>query len=57
MQQVKWMTSRQAAQHLGCRPIEAFEKIAAREVIPKHFLSARAPRYNREEPNAWLTDH
>ena len=39
-------TAEQAAKQLGCESVKAFEKIAAREGIPKHHLSARAPRYN-----------
>jgi hypothetical protein len=55
MQPTEWMTAEQAAKHLGCQSVDAFEKIAAREGIPKHYLSARAPRYNRGEVDAWLT--
>ncbi|HVF01624.1 MAG TPA: hypothetical protein VNA27_09875 [Rubrobacteraceae bacterium] len=50
----EWMTAEQAAKHLGCESVRAFEKIASREGIPKHYLSARAPRYNRTELDAWL---
>jgi hypothetical protein len=39
----EWMTAEQAARHLGCESVKAFEKIASREGIPKHYLSARAP--------------
>jgi hypothetical protein len=48
------MSAEQAAKHLGCESVRAFQKIAAREGIPKHYLSARAPRYNRAELDAWL---
>ncbi len=48
------MTAAQAARHLECESVKAFEKIASREGIPKHYLSARAPRYNRTELDAWL---
>ena len=51
----EWMTPQQAAKYLGCDSFEAFQKIAAREGIPKHYLSARAPRYNRAELDEWLT--
>src|SRR5215207_10904006 len=51
----EWMTAEQAAAYLGCESVKAFEKIASREGIPKHYLSARAPRYNRAELDAWLT--
>jgi hypothetical protein len=54
MQGAEWMTAEQAARHLGCESVKAFEKIAAREGIPKHYLSARAPRYNRAELDSWL---
>ena len=50
----EWMTAEQAARHLGCESAKAFEKIASREGIPKHYLSARAPRYNRAELDSWL---
>jgi len=50
----EWMTAKQAARHLGCELAKAFERIATREVIPKHYLSARAPRYNRRELDEWL---
>jgi hypothetical protein len=52
----EWMTAEQAAKHLGCESVKAFEKIAAREGIPRHYLSTRAPRYNRAELDAWLMD-
>jgi hypothetical protein len=54
IQSPEWLTAEQAARHLGCESVKAFEKIAAREGIPKHYLSARAPRYNRAELDAWL---
>jgi hypothetical protein len=54
MRPSEWMTPQQAAKYLGCGSAKAFEKIAAREDIPKHYLSARAPRYNRAELDEWL---
>ena len=54
IQPTEWMTAAQAAEHLGCESVKAFEKIAAREGIPKYYLSARAPRYNRTELDTWL---
>jgi hypothetical protein len=54
MRAAEWMTVEQAAKHLGCESVKAFEKIAAREGIPRHYLSARIPRYNRAELDAWL---
>jgi hypothetical protein len=55
MRTAKWMTAEQASKYLGCVSVKAFEKIAAREEIPRHYLSARTPRYNRAELDAWLT--
>src|SRR5215213_4954825 len=55
MQASEWMTAEQAARYLGCESIKAFEKIASREGIPRHYLSERTPRYNRAELDAWLT--
>jgi len=55
MRSTEWMTAEQAAKHLGCGSAKTFEKIAAREGIPKHYLSPRAPRYNRAELDEWLT--
>jgi hypothetical protein len=54
MRSAEWMTAEQAAKHLGCESVKAFEKIASREGLPKHYLSARVPRYNRAELDAWL---
>jgi hypothetical protein len=51
----EWMTAESAAKYLGCESVKAFEKIASREGIPRHYLSARLPRYNRAELDAWLT--
>ena len=56
MRMAEWMTAEQAAQYLGCESVRAFEKIVSREGIPKHYLSARAPRYNRAELDAWLLE-
>ena len=49
-----WMTTEQAAKYLGFKSVEAFQKVATRQSIPKHFLSARATRYNRRELDEWL---
>jgi len=54
MRTAEWMTAGQAAKYLGCESVKAFEKVAAREGLPKHYLSARAPRYNRTELDTWL---
>jgi hypothetical protein len=54
LQPTEWMTAEQAAKYLGCESVKAFEKIASREDIPKHYLSARTPRYNRAELDEWL---
>ena len=56
MQGAEWMTAEQAATYLGCESVKAFEKIATREGLPKHYLSARTPRYNRAELDTWLMD-
>ena len=50
----EWMTAEKAAAYLGCESVKAFEKIASREGIPKHYLSPRVIRYNRTELDAWL---
>jgi hypothetical protein len=54
IQPTEWMTAEQAAKYLGCESVKAFQKVATRQSIPKHYLSARAPRYNRAELDAWL---
>jgi hypothetical protein len=54
IQASEWMTAEQAATYLGCESVKAFEKIASREGILKHYLLARAPRYNRAELDTWL---
>ena len=56
MRAVEWMIAKQAATYLGCESVQAFDKIVAREGIPKHYLSARAPRYNRAELDEWLLE-
>ncbi len=55
-QPTEWMTSEQAATYLGCGSVGAFEKVVAREGVPKYYLSDRAPRYNRAELDAWMMD-
>jgi hypothetical protein len=54
MRTAEWMTAEQASTYLTCESVKAVEKIAAREGIPKHYLSARTTRYNRTELDAWL---
>jgi phage-related minor tail protein len=56
MRTAEWMTAEQAVKHLGRESVKAFEKIAAREGIPKHYLSGRTPRYNRAVLDRWLLD-
>jgi len=46
------MITGQVARHLGCELVEAFEKIVARENIPRHYLTALAPQYERSELDA-----
>lgn len=50
----EWMTTQQAAEYLGFESTAAFLKTAARENIPKHYLSSRNPRYNRTELDTWM---
>src|SRR5215203_7078857 len=38
MRSTEWMTAEQASTYLGCESVKAFEKIAAREGIPRHYL-------------------
>ena len=49
----EWMDAEGAAAYLKCTP-KAFQKMVAREGIPKHYLSARLTRYNRAELDEWL---
>ncbi len=56
MRPAEWMTAEQAAAYLGCESVGAFEKVVAREGVPRHYLSTRAPRYNRVELDTWLMD-
>ena len=56
MRVAEWMTAEQAATYLGCESVKAFEKVASREGLPKHYLSARSPRYNRSEVDEWLLE-
>jgi hypothetical protein len=56
IQASEWKTAKQAAVHLGCESVKGFEKIASREGIPKHYLSTRVPRYNRNELDSWLME-
>ena len=50
----EWLTPEGAARHLGFPSTGAFERVVAREAIPKHYLSERLPRYSRRELDAWL---
>jgi hypothetical protein len=50
----EWLTPDQAGRHLGCSSVAAFERVVAKEGIPKHYLSDRLPRYSRSELDAWL---
>jgi hypothetical protein len=56
MRGAEWMTAEQSAKYLGCESVRAFEKIVSREGIPKHYLSTRAPRYNRANLDSWLME-
>jgi hypothetical protein len=55
MSREEWMTPDQAARYLGFPSAGAFERVVAKEGIPKHYLSDRLPRYSRSELDAWLT--
>ncbi len=50
----EWMTAEQAAAYLGFKSVQAFEKVVAREGVPRHYVSGRRPLYNRAELDAWL---
>ena len=52
----EWMTAQQAAAYLGYESVQAFEKVVAREGVPRHYVSGRKPLYNRAELDAWLMD-
>lgn len=52
----EWMTAEQAAAYLGFGSAQAFEKVVAREGVPRHYVSGRKPLYNRTELDAWLMD-
>ena len=57
MRPEEWMTPHQASRYLGFPSAGAFERVVAKEGIPKHYLSDRLPRYSRSELDAWLTRH
>lgn len=50
------MTAEQAAAYLGFKSVQAFEKVVAREGVPRHYVSGRRPLYNRAELDAWLME-
>lgn len=50
----EWMTPERAARYLGFSSVGAFERIVAKEGVPKHYLSDRLPRYTRSELDTWL---
>lgn len=50
----EWLTPDAATRYLGFPSVGAFERVVAREQIPKHYLSERLPRYSRRELDAWL---
>ncbi len=56
MSREEWMTPDQAARHLNCTSTKAFQKIVAKESVPRHYLSERLPRYSRSELDEWLMD-
>lgn len=50
----EWMTPERAARYLGFPSVGAFERVVAKEGVPKRYLSDRLPRYSRAEMDAWL---
>jgi hypothetical protein len=54
MNREEWMTPDQAARHLNCTSTKAFQEIATKESVPRHYLSERLPRYSRSELDDWL---
>jgi hypothetical protein len=54
MSREEWMTPDQAAGHLNCTSTKAFQEVAAKEGVPRHYLSDRLPRYSRSELDEWL---
>lgn len=48
---VEWMDAEQAAEYVGARSKEVFEKIPD---VPRHRLSPRVIRYSRRELDDWL---
>ena len=48
------MTPEQAARYLGFSSVGAFERVVAKEGIPKRYLSDLLPRYGRAEIDACL---
>lgn len=47
------LTPESAARYLGFPSVGAFERIVAKEGVPKHYLSDRLPRYSRKELDEW----
>jgi hypothetical protein len=50
------MIAEHAAAYLGFGSVQAFEKVVAREGVPRHYISGRKPLYNRPELDSWLMD-
>lgn len=49
----EWMDSEGCAAYLG-KSRDALEKIKAQTDIPRHYLTGRAPMFNRREVDEWL---
>ncbi len=50
----EWLTPERAARYLSLPSAGAWEKIVAKENVPKHYASDRVPRYSRREIDRWL---
>jgi len=50
----EWFTPERAARYLGMTSVGAWERIVAKEGVPKHYVSDRVPRYCRRELDAWV---
>jgi excisionase family DNA binding protein len=50
----QWMTSAEAARHLGYKTTEGFNALVNRQELPRHCVSGRTYRYNRAELDEWL---
>lgn len=49
----EWLTPGRAARYMGLPSVGAWERVVAKEGVPKHYLSDRLPRYSRRELDRW----